>query len=353
MGAASAVELTDPRGMFRYDGHPDISRTIRHQHGLITRAQVLDCGMTPEHLSGLVRTGRWVLVRRGVYMPADLWSNVDPHDGQARMRARGAHLQLRRAHVLSHHSAARELGLAVLRPDVDLVHVTRRGVRGGRVEHGIKHHLAPYRPDQVVLVDGIPVLDAARTAVDVAREHGFVHGVVACDAARQPGVTLEELWAAVASMRSWPEVTVVRASIDRSDAGAESVGETLGRLLLDEIGLGPVHTQVELRDASGWARCDMRVGRHLFEFDGRTKFLPQERGGLAAVDPTEVVWREKQREDWLRGHRLGMSRLVWADYWGDRRERAKQRIRREYDATCAAYGTDISDLAHVIVRRSA
>jgi hypothetical protein len=154
-------------------------------------------------------------------------------------------------------------------------------------------------------------------------------------------------------MAFWPEVTVVRAAIQRSDPGAESVGETLGRLLLEEIGIGPVETQFELRDHSRWARCDMRVGRHLVEFDGKSKFQRRDRGGLAVIDPDEVVWREKQREDWLRGYRLGMSRLVWADYWGRRRQVAKDRIAREYAATCAAYGTDIADLAPYIVVRSA
>jgi hypothetical protein len=95
------------------------------------------------------------------------------------------------------------------------------------------------------------------------------------------------------------------------------------------------------------------VGRHLVEFDGRTKYLRIENGGVAVVDPDRVVWEEKQRQDWLLGYRLGMSRLVWADYWGARRELAKERVRREYEATCAAYGTDISDLAQLIVHRSA
>jgi hypothetical protein len=260
---------------------------------------------------------------------------------------------MRAAHVLSHESAARELRMPILTPDVELIHVTRRGVLSGRVEHGVKHHLAPYQSDQVVVVDAVPVLNAARTAADIAREHGYVHGTVACDSARQLGVRLSELWEAVAPMTCWPEVTVVRAAIQASDPGAESVGETLGRMLLEEIGLGPIQTQFELRDDTGWARCDMRVGRQLFEFDGAKKYLRQERGGLAVVDPDQVVVREKHREDWLRGYRLGMSRLVWADYWGARRELAKVRIRREYEATCAAFGTDISDLAHMIVRRSA
>ena len=269
------------------------------------------------------------------------------------MRARGAYLQLRRAHVLSHESAARELGLPILRPETDLIHVTRRGVRGGRVEHGVKHHLAPYRPHQVVEMDGIPVLDRARTALDIAREHGFIAGVVACDSARQAGVPLDHLWQAAAPMVCWPQVTVVRACIERCDPGAESVGETLGRLLLEEIGLGPVQTQFELRDESGWARCDMRVARHIVEFDGKVKYRRRDRGGLALVDPEQVVWEEKRRQDWVCGFRLGMSRLVWADYWGQARERAKERILREYAATTAAYGTDISDLSRFIVVRSA
>jgi hypothetical protein len=336
--------------MLRYDGHPDLALTIARQRGLITRRQALDTGMSGSLVDGQVRTGRWVPVRRGVYMPAETWESLDAHDGRPRARARAALLMMRAAHVLSHESAARELGLAILTPDKEVIHVTRRGVRGGRAEHGVKHHLAPYQHDQVLEVDGVPVLDLARTAVDMAREHGYVHGTVACDSARQLGVTLGALWAAVEPMASWPEVTVVRACIQDSDRGAESVGETLGRLLLREIGLGPIDTQFELRDGSRSARCDMRVGRQLFEFDGHKKYQRRDHGGVAVIDPEEVVWREKQREDWLRGYRLGMSRLVWADYWGERRARTKERIRREYAATCAAYGTDVSDLSHRIVR---
>jgi Transcriptional regulator, AbiEi antitoxin len=57
--------------MQRFDGHPDIAHTLAHQGGLITRRQALDTGMSGALVDGLVRTGRWVPVRRGVYMPAD------------------------------------------------------------------------------------------------------------------------------------------------------------------------------------------------------------------------------------------------------------------------------------------
>ena len=206
---------------------------------------------------------------------------------------------------------------------------------------------------QRLVVDGLPVLDLARTAVDIAREHPLPHGVVAIDAARQLGVSLAELWSAIDAMYRWPGITTARLAVESSDGGAESVGETLARMMLDELGIGPVQTQFELRDATRHARCDLRVGRHLVEFDGRTKYLRIENGGVAVVDPDRVVWEEKQRQDWLLGYRLGMSRLVWADFWGDRRRVAMARLAREYEQTCAMFGTSIDDLAHLVVRRAA
>lgn len=335
-----------------YQGHPGVAGVLERQRGLITRRQALDLCISSSHIAGLVRTGEWVLVRRGVYMPGHLWRALDVYGGRERARARAVHLQAPSAHVLSHESAARELEMPILAPDVPMVHITRRTPWTGTLMHGVKRHVAPYSDGQVVEVEGVPVLDAARTAADIAREHGYVHGLVACDSARQLGASIGALWEAVAPMVRWPEVTVVRAAIQDSDPGAETVNETLGRILVKELDLGPVQTQFELADGTRGARCDMRIGRHLVECDGFRKYLPVERGGLAVLEPEEVVWREKQREDWLRGHRLGMSRLVWADYWGPRRELAKARLRREFEATCTAYGTDISDLAHLVVRRT-
>ena len=156
----------------------------------------------------------------------------------------------------------------------------------------------------------------------------------------------EQMW-------HWPNVVTARTAIDRSDPGAESVGETLARMLLEELDLGPIETQFEIRDGTRWARCDLRIGRHLFEFDGLKKYLRRDKGGVAITDPDRVVWEEKQRQDWLLGYQLGMSRLIWADFWGDRRRAALERIAREYALTVARFGTSIDDLAHLVVRRAA
>ncbi|GAB2865437.1 hypothetical protein [Nocardioides pacificus] len=334
---------------------PLVQARMRANSGLITYGQALEAGLAPDQVLALVR-GRdsaWVRVRRGVYVERSVWEALDEYVGRRRLESRAAHLSMVTDHVLSHDSAALELGLTLLRPERPLVHITRPDVRGSRTEHGIKHHGAVHRPDQVMVPDGIACLDVARTAVDLGREHGYRTGLVACDSALRLGVTRGQLRAALEPMRCWPGVTASRAAVERADAGAESAGETLTRDLLDELGLGPVQTQFELRDATGWARCDLRVGRHVFEFDGWVKYHRSDVGGLADRPIEQVVWEEKRREDWVRSFGLGMSRLVWADLWGAQRERTKTRLLREHALTEARFGSSIDDLAHLVVRRVA
>jgi hypothetical protein len=331
---------------------PDLRALFDRQGGLISRAQAREAGIRADVIERRLASGAWVAVRHGFYTEAALWERLDVRDGRPRLVARAAYLATQRAHVVSHDSAALFTGLATLPQPLPLVHLTRLGPPRARTRNGVRYHQSPIKESERIVVDGIPMLGPARTAVDIAREHPPPHGVVAIDAARQLGVGLEELWEVIDGMYRWPNITVAREAVILSDPGAESPGETLARMMLRELGIGPIETQFELRDGSRVARCDMRVGRHLFEFDGHKKYVRVEKGGLALVDPDDVVWREKQRQDWLLGYRLGMSRLVWADFWGHRRQVAMERITREYAQTCALFGTSIDDLSHLIVRRA-
>lgn len=123
------------------------------------------------------------------------------------------------------------------------MHITRPDLRGSRTECGVKHHGAIFRDDQVVDVDGIPVLDMPRTAVDRAPEHGIQGGLPTFDAALRAGVPRSAFDRALAPMRYWPHVRQARACVVLADAGAENPAETLGRLLLHELDLGPIETQ--------------------------------------------------------------------------------------------------------------
>jgi hypothetical protein len=328
-----------------------VRRLSSRPDGLVSRAEALAEGLSGDDVKRLVKLGLWVTLRRGWYTPAEHWEALDELRGRPMLVVRAAHRGLRGSHVVSHSSAAPILDIPILRPRDDLIHVTKYGAPRARVRHGIKHHQSRYRLDEVAFIGGLPVLGLARTALDIAREYGFASGVCAIDAVRQRGVTLGDLAACRKAMWHWPRVTVVDDAMAFSDPGAESLGESLTRIVLDEIGLGPVETQFELHDATGRARCDMRVGRQLFEFDGAIKLRRPERGGVADREPEEVVALEKRRQDWVCGFHLGMSRVTWDELWGVQRERLKVRLRREYDATVARFGVSIDDLAPYVVRR--
>lgn len=331
--------------------NPFIRAHLSRGRGLITRPQAIGAGLSQRELTKLLRSGTWIAVRRGVYAEAAVWDGLTEYSGKPLFRARAAHLTMSKDHVLSHDSAALQLGLEILLPRPELVHVTRPGVTGSRSEHGVKHHKAPFRPDQVIEVDGIRVLNLPRTAVDIAREHGITHGVVACDSALRAGVPRRALEVTAAEMWCWPGSTRIRESIRLARPGTDTVGESLSRLLVNELDIGEPETQFGLTDGHRVAWCDLRVGRHIFEFDGRVKYRTVEDGGVANAAPDEVLWQEKTRQDFVCGFHLGMSRIVWADLWGTRRPHTLRRLRREYDATAARFGTDISDLAPYIVRR--
>ena len=309
--------------------------------GLVTSARLLGLGISPRQLSRWVRAGELVAVRRGVYTTAELWSSWDEYAARPLARVRASHLTLEVPHVFSHDSAALVQQVRLVRPQDSEVHVTRTGVNGSRVRHGVRHHGAAHRAEQVALVDGLPVLDVPRTVVDLARTHGYRAGLVAADGALQAGVTRAELGEAAASMVSWPGITQVRAAIEDAVLGSESVGETLARELVCELGHGVPETQFPVRIPSGIAWCDLRLGCHVFEFHGRLKLRSVDRGGVAEQAAEQVAWDERRRERDVCAEGLGASRIYWDDLWGAARERALVRLERERAVTEQRFGKQL------------
>lgn len=320
------------------------------QSGLILRRQALACGLSAKQVNRLIHGGEWVTVRWGVYTTGALWASLDPYVGRPCLEARAAGMNMVVPHVMSHDSAAYLHELSILAARPRLVHVTRFGVLGHRTKHGVKHHKAPFTPEQIAFVGELPILDVPRTVADIAREHGLRHGVVAASSALRAGVGRRALEAAIVPMRNWRHVTVTRESVALADGRCENPGEALSMLVVKQLQLGEVEPQFGLRDGGRTAFADLRVGRHLVEFDGRAKYQREEDGGFA-VCPDEALWREKQRQDWMCGFKLGMSRLTWVDVQPDRWTATQDRLRREILTTNALYGTSIDDLAPYIVRR--
>lgn len=314
---------------------PELRALAATQYGLITRVQARAFGCTERRLKTLLQPGgAWVGVRRGVYIERAEWDSAD--DARRHLlRVVAATMTMHVPHVLSHTSAAVVHGLACRPFWCELVHVSHPGVRGGRTEGGVKHHPAHVPEDQIVILGNLKITSLERTAVDIAREHGVEDGVVVCDQVLSRGGKRSAMRAVLTQMWSWPYVTQARMAVDLADAGAENIGESLARMLVVELGFGTPQTQVWVTDGGGRrARVDLLLNGHVFEFDGRQKYVGKAGGGLAD-DVERVLWDEKQREDWLRSLGFGISRIVWADLFGIRRAETLRRLTREYLATQA------------------
>lgn len=313
---------------------PELRGLANIQQGLVTRSQALEAGYTERRLkTALQPGGAWVTVRRGVYAERWEWDGSD-EAARHQMRVKAATMTMALPHVVSHTSAAVVHGLDCRPHWRDLVHVSHPGVRGGRTEGGVKHHPAAVPDDQIVVIGNLCVTSLERTGIDIAREHGTEDGVVACDQVLARGGRRATMERVLEQMWSWPHVTSARMAVALADAGAENIAETLGRMLVNELGFGAPATQVWIEDGGRRARVDMLLNGHVFEFDGRRKYVGRARGGYAD-DVERVLWEEKLREDWLRSLGYGISRIVWSDLFGVARRAALERLRREYLATMA------------------
>jgi len=309
--------------------------------GLVTRAAALDAGLTPSRLNQVIKGGDLVVLRRGVYADAELWNSLDEYQGKPLLRARAAMANLQRGWVASHDSAALELRMPLIRPQESLTHITRPGYITAWTRYGVKHHYARFLPGQTVVIEGRKVLGTARTAVDIAREHGEAAGVVACDWALRNGVSRAELIEAYLPMAHWKGVPDARSAVDLADPRAENLAESLGRMLVRELDIGEPDPQFPVEIETGIAWCDIRVGNHVFEVDGHLKYVSKAEGGLLVGSVQQVIWEEKKRERLIRAEGLGLSRILYEDYWGDKRAAAKRRLRAEYDVTEQRFGPDL------------
>lgn len=310
---------------------PDLAAIASNQHGLVTRAQALGCGYRERELRTLTKPhGEWQVVRRGVYCLRSVWESTDDR-GRQRVRVHAVFLNARSPLVASHASAAllHDLDLLTLG---ELVHVTRTGVLGGRTEHGVSYHPARIDPSDVVRLLAHDCTSLARTAVDVAREEGYLAGLVVADQVLRRDVPRHELERVLAGMTNWPHATWARAVVADADGLSESVAESVARPIITELGFGRPQLQFRVSDGHLTVFTDFRISWQTFEVDGKIKYDPDgpyARGRSAQ----EILWDEKRREDFVRGEEYGVTRFGWVDMWGARRRALQGRMLRDMAAT--------------------
>ena len=222
--------------------------------------------------------------------------------------------QLRADAVISHVSAAVLHGLPVWKADLSSVHLTRPRVAGGGKKRTlVTLHASRLGPGDSTEVDAIPVTSLARTVFDLARTMPFDRAVAAGDRALAIGMPIGPLSAMLDERRRWAGIGGARRVAGFIDGRAESAGESVSRVRCREFGLPAPAPQLTIFDNTRFvARCDLgweELGT-VGEFDGMVKYQKLLAPGETASD---VVVREKHREDMLRQLGWQVVRWTWPD----------------------------------------
>ena len=156
--------MADKRDKPSRDGR--IACIASAQHGVITRAQLVSCGVSTSAISDRLAAGRLHRIHRGVYA-------VGHTQLSERGRWMAAVLACGDGAVLSHLSAAELWGIRRRpethgRGELPDVHVTVPRTSGVRKRNGIVlHRSSTLTARHCTLHDGIPVTTPARTLADI------------------------------------------------------------------------------------------------------------------------------------------------------------------------------------------
>jgi hypothetical protein len=281
---------------------PEVANT---QFGVFTRSQALSDGWNRSGLAHAVARGRLRQSRTGAFVIAELTMGHGPESDRKRLTivTIAALLTTRRA-VASHAAAAVLADLPVWRlpqrpcltvpprhtGDVQDVHLHRAALPSSHVRPALSSRRT----------------SAARTIVDLAREHGVEQAVVTADAALRRGFTTRaDLEGCLARCVGWPGIRRACTAVTLVDGRAESPLESVSRLRLAGEGLPAPLVQADIFDASGtWlARTDMYWEQFgvAGEADGRLKYHD------------EALWDEKLRQERLEDAGLVIVRWGHAD----------------------------------------
>lgn len=315
MGDAAAVEL-------------DPLRLLAEQDGFFTRAQADAAGYSDRDVAACRRQRVWHSFRRGCYTFRDRWE-AENEEGRHLIRARAVLRSLGPAVALSHVSAALAHGVSVVGVDLSRVHVTRLDGASGRTEGDVVHHQGICLEGDLVEVDGMCSVTAVRAVLEAgARLDGGPRLVLADSGLHLQLFDHDQLMRCFETMQHWPFMRCQHITVRMADGRSASPGESLGRYLFWTGGVPAPQLQFPVHDAEGrlLGTTDWGWPEHgaLGEFDGRVKYGRLLRTGM---QPGDVVFAEKQREDLLRettGYR--MVRLVWEDY--QRPQLTLARVRR-------------------------
>lgn len=285
---------------------------------LFSRSQLEQSGTTSRAITQHVRRGRLHRVDHAWYVDGASWREWSGEDRHL-VRVIAAHRRRGTSDcVFSHHSAAVLWHLPLARVEPARVHVSG-ATTNGHVQHGgpaLARHEVVVAEDAVVERDGIRCTSLERTVADLLRCSAEETGIAALDAAlraiawdderrRYDEDRAAQFLADVAGRLPFGGRGVRRARsiLAIGDGRAQLPGESISRLYLLRLGFARPRLQVPIPGPDGrsfYVDFGLDDAGVWGEFDGRAKYEdPALR--RAGWEPREVLWAEKQREDWIRG----------------------------------------------------
>lgn len=269
-------------------------------------------------------SGDLVRLRPGVYLRVDPERPPTPEEWIV-ARARALARTSAEPPLFSHLTAAALHGLPVRGPASPKVHITVPPERPGAQALVIRHRGEVPEEQQLERL-GIRFTSLERTMADVARTAPFDVAVCTLDAAFRPVTApkpgVHDLTAAeglreevleIAARSAHGRARAARA-LGFADGRAQLPGESISRIRLVELGFARLDLQVQVAGPSGqkyFVDFGLDDVKAWGEFDGEQKYRDEAmRSGLTLE---EVLLREKQREDWIRGvTQRPFARWKWA-----------------------------------------
>lgn len=282
---------------------------------VMLRRDLLAQGHDDKSIRRLLREGVLVRIRHGAYVAAQTWAALDDA-GRYGLLGRAVLRQAKTPSVLSHVSGLPEYGVPLWGFDLSAVDITRTDGLPGRSEAGVRQHHGLLRKGDLFVVNGVPVMSPARTALETMTLGNSEAALCVVNHMLHEKLTsLEQLNAQFVDMATWPDIRPAEIVLRLADGRIESIGESRTLWCCFQQSLPMPVPQVEIKDGRGRvvARVDFawpELGAYL-EFDGLIKYEKLLKPGERASD---VVVREKEREQLicrLTGWRC--IRITWAD----------------------------------------